>query len=89
LERNKKKEMKKKKIFVQKYGGSSVANPEKIKNVASRVIECKKNGNNVVVVVSAPGDTTDDLLTLASEITKRPAKREMDMLLATGEQSGR
>ena len=78
--------MKKEKIFVQKYGGSSVANPEKIKNVASRVIECKKNGNSVVVVVSAPGDTTDDLLALASEITKRPAKREMDMLLATGEQ---
>lgn len=74
------------KIIVQKYGGSSVANPERIKNVARRVAETRKKGNSVVVVVSALGDTTDDLLELAAKISRDPADREMDMLLSTGEQ---
>ncbi|MFH1412046.1 MAG: aspartate kinase [Candidatus Omnitrophota bacterium] len=75
-----------KKIIVQKYGGSSVANPEKIKGVAKRVAACKKKGNHVVVVVSALGNTTDDLLELAGQISKDPPERELDMLLSTGEQ---
>jgi len=73
-------------IIVQKYGGSSVANAERIKNVAKRVVETKNQGNSVVVVVSALGDTTDDLLKMAYEITPSPPERELDMLLATGEQ---
>lgn len=73
-------------IIVQKYGGSSVANIDRIKNVAKRVVETKKKGNSVVVVVSALGDTTDELYDLAQELTKKPPEREMDMLLATGEQ---
>lgn len=74
-------------IVVQKYGGSSVANPELIKNVARRVIRTKEEGNKVVVVVSALGDTTDELLRLAREVnTCPPPERELDMLLATGEQ---
>ncbi|MDO8886239.1 aspartate kinase [Candidatus Oleimmundimicrobium sp.] len=73
-------------IIVQKYGGSSVANAERIKNVAKRVIKTKKQGNAVVVVVSALGDTTDTLLKMAYEITPAPPERELDMLLATGEQ---
>lgn len=76
----------KKNLIVQKYGGTSIASPEEIKNVASRIIETKNKGNNVVVVVSASGDTTDDLLTLAKKITPTPDERELDMLLATGEQ---
>lgn len=76
----------KKNLIVQKYGGTSVASPEEIKNVASRIIETKNKGNNVVVVVSASGDTTDDLITLAKKITLTPDERELDMLLATGEQ---
>ncbi|MFH1837737.1 MAG: aspartate kinase, partial [Candidatus Omnitrophota bacterium] len=75
-----------KKIIVQKYGGTSVANPEKIKNVAKRVAECKREGNHVVVVVSALGDTTDKLVELAGCMSKNPQEREMDMLLSTGEQ---
>lgn len=73
-------------IIVQKFGGSSVADAEKVKNVANRVVETYKEGNNVVVVVSAQGDTTDDLIEKAHEINENPSKREMDMLLATGEQ---
>lgn len=75
-----------KKIIVQKYGGSSVGNIQKIMNVAKRVISCKNKGFNVVVVVSALGDTTDELLELASGITDSPPERELDMLMATGEQ---
>ena len=73
-------------LIVQKYGGSSVANAEKILRVAQRVIKTKKAGNKVVVVVSAMGDMTDDLITLADQINKDPKEREMDMLLSTGEQ---
>jgi len=75
-----------KKIIVQKYGGTSVANPERIKGVAKRVAACKKRGNHVVVVVSALGDTTDELVGLARGISKSPPEREIDMLLSTGEQ---
>lgn len=63
-----------------------MADADKIKNVASRVIETRRRGNKVVVVVSAPGDTTDDLITLAFKLTENPDAREMDMLMATGEQ---
>ena len=73
-------------LIVQKYGGSSVADPEKIINVARRVAESAAQGHRMVVVVSAMGKTTDGLLTLASAITSNPDPREMDMLLATGEQ---
>ncbi len=73
-------------LVVQKFGGSSVANAEKVFNVASRVIDAYKEGNDVVVVVSAQGDTTDDLIEKAAEITDSPSNREMDMLLSTGEQ---
>ena len=73
-------------LIVQKYGGTSVATPEKVINVAKRVIKTKEQGNRMVVVVSAPGDMTDDLIELASKITDSPPAREMDMLLATGEQ---
>lgn len=76
----------KKPIIVQKYGGSSVANPERIKKVAERVVKTKRNGAQVVVVVSALGDTTDELLQLAEQITSTPSDRELDMLMATGEQ---
>ncbi|HXJ77750.1 MAG TPA: aspartate kinase [Candidatus Methylomirabilis sp.] len=73
-------------LIVQKYGGSSVADAEKIKNVARRVAESAGQGHRLVVVVSAMGKTTDGLLTLAAAITPIPDPREMDMLLATGEQ---
>jgi len=73
-------------LIVQKYGGSSVADVEKIKNVAKRVFNTWKKKNRVVVVVSAPGDTTDELIDLASKISTMPEDRELDMLLATGEQ---
>lgn len=73
-------------LVVMKFGGSSVADSDKMKLVASRVIDKKKKGNKVVVVVSAPGDTTDDLITMSEKITSDPNPREMDMLLATGEQ---
>lgn len=73
-------------IIVQKYGGTSVADAEKIKRVAQSVIREKNNGNSVVVVVSAMGHTTDYLVKLANEISPKPSNREMDMLLATGEQ---
>jgi aspartate kinase len=73
-------------LIVQKYGGTSVAGPERIKKVARRIIMTKKKGNRVVIVVSAPGDTTDRLIETAQQITDSPPDREMDMLLATGEQ---
>lgn len=73
-------------IIVQKFGGSSVANPERLKKVAKRVAETRDKGWNVVVVVSAMGDTTDEILDLAARISKDPPTREMDMLLSTGEQ---
>ncbi|MBQ6795064.1 MAG: aspartate kinase [Clostridia bacterium] len=73
-------------LIVQKFGGSSVANAERIFNVASRIIETYDNGNDVVVVVSAQGDTTDDLIAKAKEINDRASKREMDSLLCAGEQ---
>jgi aspartate kinase len=73
-------------VIVQKYGGSSVADIVKIKQVALRVAKSKKSGNKMVVVVSALGDTTDDLIKLAYEITDSPSEREMDMLISTGEQ---
>jgi aspartate kinase len=73
-------------IIVQKYGGSSVANAEKIKNVAARVAKAAENAQ-VVVVVSAMGDTTDDLISLARELSTMPDGRELDKLLATGEQA--
>src|ERR1700712_1052154 len=75
------------KLVVMKFGGRSVANPEKVKLVADRVIEKKKAGFGVVVVVSAPGDMTDDLIEMAKGVTDDPHPREMDMLLATGEQA--
>ena len=73
-------------LIVQKFGGSSVANVERIRNVAKRVVGYKKKGYDLVVVVSALGDTTDELIELAGEITLEPSEREMDMLLSTGEQ---
>ena len=73
-------------IIVQKFGGSSVADAQRVRNVANRVVDTYREGNSVVVVVSAQGDTTDDLIEKAREINENPSKREMDMLLATGEQ---
>jgi aspartate kinase len=72
-------------LVVQKYGGSSVADAERIRRVAERIVEAKKQGNDVVVVVSAMGDTTDDLLDLAKQVCPAPPPREMDMLLTAGE----
>ncbi|BAS27614.1 aspartate kinase [Limnochorda pilosa] len=73
-------------IVVQKYGGSSVSDPERIRNVAARIVDAHRSGRPVVAVVSAMGDTTDHLIELAHQISPRPPRREMDMLLATGEQ---
>ena len=73
-------------IIVQKFGGSSVADAAKVINVANRVVDTYREGNSVVVVVSAQGDTTDDLIDKAHEINQNPSKREMDMLLSSGEQ---
>ncbi|HEY0375093.1 MAG TPA: aspartate kinase [Amnibacterium sp.] len=72
-------------LIVQKFGGSSVADAESIKRVAKRIVETRKAGNDVVVAVSAMGDTTDELLDLAHEVTLLPAPRELDMLLTAGE----
>ena len=72
-------------IVVQKYGGSSVASPEHVKRVARRVVETRRDGHDVVVVVSAMGDTTDELLALASAVSENPERRELDMLLTVGE----
>ena len=73
-------------LIVKKFGGSSVASPEKIYNVVNRVLRDKQPEDRVVVVVSAMGDTTDDLVSLARAVTSRPFGREMDRLLSTGEQ---
>ncbi|MEG0693411.1 MAG: aspartate kinase, partial [Oscillospiraceae bacterium] len=73
-------------LIVQKFGGSSVRDKERIFNVAKIITETYDNGNSLVVVVSAQGDTTDDLIAKAAEINPNPSKREMDMLLSTGEQ---
>jgi aspartate kinase len=73
-------------LVVQKFGGSSVATAERITAAARRAIRAKQAGNQVIVVVSARGDTTDELIELAREITEQPPAREMDMLLSTGEQ---
>ncbi len=72
-------------IIVQKYGGTSVANAERIKAVARKIIATKEKGNQVVVVVSAMGDTTDDLIALSHQVSEKPSDRELDVLLSTGE----
>ena len=72
-------------LVVQKYGGSSVADAERIRRVAERIVATKTQGNDVVVVVSAMGDTTDDLLSLAQQVCPEPSPRELDMLLTAGE----
>jgi aspartate kinase len=72
-------------LIVQKYGGSSVADAEGMKRVAARIVASKRDGNKVVVVVSAMGDTTDELIDLANQITPIPSGRELDMLLTAGE----
>jgi len=72
-------------LIIQKYGGSSVADAEKIKNVAIRIARAREGGNHVVVVVSAMGDTTDELIHLAQQISEHPEEREFDVLLSTGE----
>ncbi len=73
-------------LVIQKFGGTSLATPEHIKRVAKRIIEEKRKGKDLVVVVSAMGDTTDKLIELSREITLNPSERELDMLMATGEQ---
>ncbi len=72
-------------LIVQKYGGTSVASAERIKNVAWRIAKVKDRGDQLVVVVSAMGDTTDDLIKLAKQVTSKPDSRELDLLLSTGE----
>ena len=72
-------------IVVQKYGGSSVADVEKLGQVARRVVDTRRAGHEVVVVVSAMGDTTDDLLAMAKKVSANPDRRELDMLLSAGE----
>lgn len=74
------------KIIVQKYGGSSVADIDRVKKVAEKIVERVKEGNRVVVVVSAMGKTTDELIKMAGKITSSPNERELDMLISTGEQ---
>ena len=73
-------------LIVQKFGGSSVADTERICRVAGIIADTYKAGNDVIVVLSAQGDTTDDLIAKAGELNPNPSKREMDMLLSTGEQ---
>src|SRR3712207_5746413 len=72
-------------IIVQKYGGTSVADAERICNVARRIAAHRAAGHDMVVVVSAMGDTTDELIALARQISPRPSERELDVLLSTGE----
>src|SRR5207247_4865695 len=72
-------------IVVQKYGGSSVADVTRMRQVAERVMRTRRAGHDVVVVVSAMGDTTDDLLALAKQVSPNPDRRELDMLLTAGE----
>ncbi|HOD02291.1 MAG TPA: aspartate kinase, partial [Clostridiales bacterium] len=73
-------------LIVQKFGGSSVKDAERVMNVAKIVTDTYSNGNDVIVVVSAQGDTTDNLISKAMEINQKPSTREMDMLLSAGEQ---
>ncbi|MEM7395460.1 MAG: aspartate kinase, partial [Verrucomicrobiota bacterium] len=73
-------------VYVQKYGGTSVADADCMKRVANRVLETRSAGHSVVVVVSAMGKTTDNLIALAREVNARPEDREMDVLLSSGEQ---
>ncbi len=73
-------------LIVQKFGGSSVANAERVMNVANIVTDTYKKGNDVIVIVSAQGDTTDELIAKAKEINPNPSKREMDVLISSGEQ---
>jgi len=72
-------------VVVQKYGGSSVADVGGLRKVAKRIIDTKRQGHDVVVVVSAMGDTTDELLALAKQVSPNPERRELDMLLTAGE----
>ena len=72
-------------LVVQKYGGSSVADAKRIKRVARRIAQTKDTGDRVVVVVSAMGDTTDQLIKLAYRVSKQPGDRELDVLLSTSE----
>jgi aspartate kinase len=72
-------------LIVQKYGGTSVGTPERIRNVASRVVRTKEEGNDVVVVVSAMSGETDKLINLANQVSENPDPRELDMLVSTGE----
>ncbi|MBA7713727.1 Aspartokinase [subsurface metagenome] len=72
-------------LIVQKYGGSSVADAERIKSVARRIAQAKDKGDRVVVVVSAMGDATDELIQLAYQVSEHPSGRELDVLLSTGE----
>ena len=74
-------------LIVQKYGGTSVGNPERITNVARRLLETQREGNSVVAVVSAMSGVTDSLIRLAKEVSRNPTEREMDVLLSTGEQT--
>ena len=73
-------------LIVQKFGGTSVANAERVRNVARIVTDTYRQGHDVIVVVSAQGDTTDDLIEKANENNPKASKREMDMLLAAGEE---
>ena len=73
-------------LLVKKFGGTSVGDIKKIQNIASSICQSKESGNEIVVVVSAMGKTTDDLNCLAASISKNPNRRELDMLLSTGEQ---
>ena len=72
-------------VIVQKYGGSSLATPELIRSVASRICSAHDSGNSVIATVSAMGDSTDDLLSIASQVSGMPDLRELDVLLSTGE----
>lgn len=74
-------------LIVQKYGGTSVGSTERILHVARRVIDTQRQGNRVIAVVSAMAGVTDNLLKMAREVSPKPAEREMDVLLATGEQT--
>ena len=74
------------KLIVQKFGGSSVRDAQRVQNVAGIIADTYRAGNSVIVVLSAQGDTTDELIEKAKEISDNPSKREMDMLLSTGEQ---
>ena len=73
-------------LLIKKFGGTSVGSIEKIKNIAKHICDSKENGNDLVIVVSAMGQSTDQLNALAESITKNPPRRELDMLLSTGEQ---